>query len=283
VSAFHEELVAAQTAVRAAGELLLGWERLPQVEWKGRIDPVSAADRTAEQVAVSVIGETFPEDLVVGEEGTQLAEADVSGRRRWYLDPLDGTTNFLRNRPHWCVSVALVDSKNEAACAAVLVPPTGDLFLAAKGEGATCNGNPLRVSEPAGLGRAVVGSGFPYSFENPRLTNLAEWAAVTMEALAVRCSGAAALDLCDVARGRLDAFWEIELERWDITAGALIAREAGATTTYLDGTEIRGAAEEVLAAAPDLHTTLLETLANAGRDPSPSEQLTETPGEGEVK
>lgn len=271
MSAFHAELEAAQDAVRAAGKSLLSWERLPKEEWKGRIDPVSAADRGAERAAVATIGEAFPQDLIVGEESTQLTEANVSGRRRWYLDPLDGTTNFLRNRPHWCVSVALVDSKDEAACAAVLVPPTGDLFLAARGKGATCNGESLQVREPDALNRAVVGSGFPYSFEDLRRTNLAEWAAVTVEALAVRCSGAAALDLCDVACGRLDAFWEMELERWDVTAGALVAREAGATTTRLDGTALRGAAEEVLAAAPGLHTTLLETLAEAGRDPSLSE------------
>lgn len=279
MSAFRGELAAARAAVRAAGESLRAWKQLPEEEWKGRIDPVSAADRAAERAAASAIGEAFPEDLVVGEEGVQLAEEEVSGLRRWYLDPLDGTTNFLRSRPHWCVSVALVDATDMAACAAVLVPPTGDLFLAARDEGATCNGKPLRVSEPHALDRTVVGSGFPYSFEDPGRTNLAEWAAVTVEALAVRCSGAAALDLCDVARGRLDAFWEIELERWDITAGALVAREAGAMTTRLDGTEIRGAAEEVLAAAPGLHAILLEILANARRDPSPPV----TPGGEEEK
>ena len=158
------------------------------------------------------------------------------------------------------MSLALVDSTDKAVCAAVLVPPTGDLFLAAIGEGATCSGEPLSVRESRTLDRAVVGSGFPYSFDDPSKTNLAEWSAITVEALAVRCSGAAALDLCDVARGRLDAFWEIELAPWDTVAGALIAREAGALTTRLDGDEIRGAATEVLAASPKLHAAMLEVL-----------------------
>lgn len=260
---FERELGVAERAVRATGESLLSWERPPQTEWKGRIDPVSAADREAERTAVSVIGEAFPEDHIIGEEGSNLSEDEVQGSRRWYLDPLDGTTNYLRNRPHWCVSLALVDETDEAACAAVFAPPTGDLFLTERGEGATCNGEVLRVRDTATLERAVVGSGFPYSFDDPRRTNLSEWAAVTVKALSMRCSGAAALDLCDVARGRLDVFWEIELERWDMAAGALVAREAGALTTCLQGKQMRGAATEVLAAAPALHALMLEILREA--------------------
>jgi fructose-1,6-bisphosphatase/inositol monophosphatase family enzyme len=261
---FDRELQAARRAVLAAGESLLSWEDLPEEEWKGRIDPVSAADRQAEQAAISVLRDAFPDDLVVGEESTQLAdEREVSGKRRWYLDPLDGTTNYLRGRPHWCVSLALVDSSDKAVCAAVLAPPTGDLFLAVRGGGATRSGERLGISRARPLDRAVVGSGFPYSFDDPSRTNLREWAAVTVEALAVRCSGAAALDLCDVARGRLDAFWEMELAPWDTVAGALIVREAGALTTRLDGSEILGAATEVLAAPSELHAEVLEVLYRA--------------------
>lgn len=253
----------AHRAVRAAGDSLLGWNGMPEVEWKGRIDPVSEADRKAEQTAVSVISDEFPADLIVGEESTGLSEPEVRGRRRWYLDPLDGTTNYLRRRPHWCVSLALVDQADEAACAAVYSPPTGELFLAERGEGAACNGALLKVQDRRTLDRAVVGSGFPYSFDDPRRTNLAEWSAVTVRALSMRCSGAAALDLCDVAQGRLDAFWEMGLERWDIAAGALVAREAGALTTSLQGASVTGASTEILAAAPELHAVVLRTLSAA--------------------
>lgn len=262
---FERELRVAEKAVQAAGESLLSWEQPPETEWKGRIDPVSAADREAEQTAVSVIREAFPEDHVVGEEDEHLSEAEVQGSRRWYLDPLDGTTNYLRNRPHWCVSLALVDETAEAACAAVFAPLTDDLFLAERAGGATCNGNCLTVHDRQIVERAVVGSGFPYSLDDPRRTNLSEWNAVAVKALSMRCSGAAALDLCDVARGRLDAFWEIELERWDITAGALVARESGAITTCLQGKEINGPATEVLAAAPKLHAAILKVLQKANR------------------
>jgi myo-inositol-1(or 4)-monophosphatase len=266
MSPFDRELEVAKSAVQAAGQSLMSWELRPEEEWKGRIDPVSDADREAQRATVSVLLEAFPDDLVVIEEDIQSTEPGVSGKRRWYLDPLDGTTNYLRDRPHWCVSLALVDSTDSAVCAAVLAPPTDDLFLAVRGEGATCNGADLRARERGSLERAVIGSGFPYSFEDPHRTNLPEWAAVTVKALAVRCSGAAALDLCDVARGRLDAFWEIELEPWDIVAGALIAREAGAITTRLDGSKIDGPATELLAAAPGLHAKVLETLLSVGHN-----------------
>jgi myo-inositol-1(or 4)-monophosphatase len=266
MSPFDSESQVARHAVQAAGESLLSWEELPQEEWKGRIDPVSAADREAEQAAVSVLRDAFPNDLVLGEEGTQLTEHEVSGKRRWYLDPLDGTTNFLRGRPHWCVSLALVDSTDEAVCAAVLAPTTGDLFLGVIGEGATCSGEPLNVRESRSLDRAIVSSGFPYSFDNQSKTNLAEWSAVTVEALAVRCSGTAALDLCDVARGRLDAFWEMELAPWDTVAGALIARETGALTTPLDGAKIRGVATDVLAAPPSCMPRCLEFSQGRGHE-----------------
>jgi fructose-1,6-bisphosphatase/inositol monophosphatase family enzyme len=146
MSPFDRELQVSRRAVEAAGESLLSWEELPEEEWKGRIDPVSAADREAEQAAISVLRDAFPDDLIVGEEGAHLAEHEVSSRRRWYLDPLDGTTNFLRDRPHWCVSLALVDSTDEAVCAAVLAPPTGDLFLAVRGGGATRGGERLGIS-----------------------------------------------------------------------------------------------------------------------------------------
>lgn len=263
MSRFDRELKVAERAVRAAGEVLLSWEELPETEWKGRIDPVSEADREAQRVATSILKEAFPDSLIVGEESTEISETEICGRPRWYLDPLDGTTNYLHDRPHWCVSLAFVDTTDEAACAAVFAPPTNDLFLAKKHEGATCNGRILQVQNPTSLDRAMVGSGFPYSFENPQKTNLSEWAAITVESLAVRCSGAAALDLCDVARGSLDAFWEMELETWDVTAGALIAREAGATTTRLDGSEVRGPTTEIIAAASTLHSIVLKTISRS--------------------
>lgn len=261
--AHSEELEVANYAAQAAAGSLKQWQAAPEVTWKGRIDPVTEADRQAEQAATEVIKAAYPDDVVVGEEQTSERGKYSSGIRRWYLDPLDGTTNFLRGRPHWCVSLALVDEAGETLCAVVISPPDASVFLAVRGGGATCNGRSLKVTERSSLDRAVVGSGFPYSFEDPESTNLREWASVTVETLTVRCSGAAALDICDVARGRLDAFWELGLEPWDLAAGTLIAREAGAKTTSLDGEELRGVSNEVLAAPPTLHSRMLDLIQRA--------------------
>jgi len=258
--AHSNDLEVAHDAAQAAANSLQGWQAAPEADWKGRIDPVTEADRQAEQAATKVLKEAYPNDEVVGEEQSSDIATHLYGMRRWYLDPLDGTTNFLRGRPHWCVSLALVDETDETLCAVVMSPPDESVFLGVRGKGATCNGRALTVTERGSIDRAVVGSGFPYSFGDLENTNLSEWSSVTVEALTVRCSGAAALDLCDVARGRLDAYWELGLESWDMAAGALIAREAGAMTTTLDGKDLKGVATEILAAPPNLHGQLLDAI-----------------------
>lgn len=257
---FQKELEVAARAAREAGRSLSEWEQPPEKEWKGRIDPVSEADRKAESAAETVLMDAFPSDTLVAEESYERKEADVRGTRRWYLDPLDGTVNFLRGFDHWCVSLAFVDSSDQTECAAVYCPPEESLYTAIRGEGSHRNGEPLQVRTCEELRRALLGSGFPYEFEDPAETNLSEWASVTPHALSMRSLGAAALDLCEVARGRLDGFWEIQLEAWDITAGALIAREAGATVTTRDGTELKGPSTSVVAAPPGIHGDLLERL-----------------------
>lgn len=262
LNSYERELEVATRAVEAAGNSLLEWDRPPKQEWKGRIDPVSQADRTAEQRAVSVIESAF-DDVLVTEETESLTEPEVSGRRRWYLDPLDGTVNFLREFDRWCTSLALVDASDEAVCAAVYAPAQGDLYRAIKDGGATLNGEQIRVSGCEQLKRALVASGFPYDFDDPDRTNLPEWSNVTPNMLAMRCLGTAALDLCEVGRGRLDAFWEMRLGRWDIAAGAMIAREAGARVTGIEGEPMPGASTHVLAAAPGIHDAILELLREA--------------------
>lgn len=214
-------------------------------------------------MAETVIRDTFPSDGLVSEESYDRPESEVRGTRRWYLDPLDGTVNFLRGFDHWCVSLALVDASNQTACAAVYCPPEESLYTAQRGEGSYRNGEALQVRTCERLNRALLASGFPYEFEDPAETNLSEWSAVTPRALSMRSLGAAALDLCEVARGRLDGFWEIQLEPWDITAGALVAREAGATVTNRDGTELTGTGTSVVAAPPSIHPQLLERIRSA--------------------
>ncbi len=262
LNSYERELEVATRAVEAAGDSLLEWERPPVEEWKGRIDPVSEADRTAERRAVRVLEGAF-DDVLVTEETESLTEPEVAGRRRWYLDPLDGTVNFLREFDRWCTSLALVDERNKSVCAAVYAPAQGDLYRAVEGGGATLNGEAIQVSDCDRLKRALVASGFPYEFEDPDRTNLSEWSNVTPNMMAMRCLGTAALDLCEVARGRLDAFWEMGLGRWDIAAGAMIAREAGARVTGVEGDPMPGASTHVLAAAPGIHESIQQLLREA--------------------
>ncbi|WP_197081154.1 inositol monophosphatase family protein [Gordoniibacillus kamchatkensis] len=251
----------AEIAARTAGRAILHRIGPLEQEWKGRIDPVTAADRESEQIILTFIRDAFPLDIIVSEESNPIAEENVRGKRRWYVDPLDGTVNFSRNNPHWCVSIAFVDESDTAQAAVVYAPKCNELYGAVRGQGATLNGESIRVSGTDRMDRAVLASGFPYSFDNPDRTNLKEWSMLTPHALTVRCWGAAAKDLCEVARGRIDGFWELELERWDITAGAFICSEAGARVTDLSGKPVAGPSRDIMAANPGLHAAMMELLS----------------------
>jgi myo-inositol-1(or 4)-monophosphatase len=254
------ELDAAVAAVGIAGETLLQWQRPIDPMWKGRIDPVTEADRASESIILESLRRDFPDHLIVSEESSPLPEPEVRGKRRWYVDPLDGTVNFSRGLPHWCVSLAYVDESDATRCAVVYAPQSDELYCAVRGQGAALNGETIWCSRTDRLDRTVIASGFPYSFDRSDRTNVREWSSVVPNVLTVRCMGAAAQDLCEVARGRIDAFWEIELERWDIAAGALICAEAGALVTDLRGTRLDGPGNEVLAANPALHPAVLNLL-----------------------
>lgn len=255
-----QRLKVARQAALAAGELLLEMRRSGlAVERKGRIDLVSAADRAAEELIRRELTAAFPSDVIVGEEGNEVPEDEVHGRSRWYVDPLDGTTNYLHGWDRWAVSIAFCSPDDQLKVAVVHLPATGQTFTALRGAGAWLDGVSLQVTEVSNLQEALVGSGFPYVLESGP-TNLEEWAAVTLRARSMRCLGAAAVDLCDVAAGRLDAFFEQRLGRWDTAAGILIASEAGAVVTDLDGRATFGASPDVVAASQELHTELLGVL-----------------------
>ena len=260
----EKELEVATLAARRAGEMLRNWTGALEETWKGPINPVTAADRESERILIAALREAFPDDAIVAEESSAGAGDDAAGRRRWYVDPLDGTVNFSRGIPHWCVSVALADEEGVTRCAVVYAPLSGELFTAVRGGGASLNGKPIRVRDTRTLDRAVAASGFPYSFEDPDRNNLREWTAAAPRLLSIRCLGAAALDLCQVACGRLDVFWEKELERWDLAAGALICAEAGAVVTDLEGRPLAGPGTSVLAANPHLHPQVLALLRGRG-------------------
>lgn len=227
------DLALAERAARAAGEVLLGYfGREPEgLGSKTSVtDPVSDADREAERVIRELLGAERPEDGILGEEGT---DSRAAGRRTWIVDPLDGTVNFLYGMRDWCVSIALEDADGVAA-GVVFKPVSDECFAAARGEGATLDGRPMRVSRCAELNRAMVATGFSYD-----AAKRAVQAGLLVDLLPrirdVRRAGAAALDLAYVAAGRVDAYYERDLKRWDEAAGILLVREAGGSVHELPG------------------------------------------------
>jgi myo-inositol-1(or 4)-monophosphatase len=239
------DLELAERAARAAGEVLMTYYgRAPEglASKTSATDPVSDADREAERVIRELLTAERPDDGLVGEEGSRIE----GGARRWIVDPLDGTVNFLYGLRAWGVSIALEDEEGLAA-GVVFNPVSGECFAAERGKGATMSDRPIHVTDCRSLDRAMVSTGFSYESERR-----AEQAAVLIELLPrirdLRRAGAAALDLAYVAAGRVDAFYERGLKRWDEAAGLLLVHEAGGVTADLDG-EPHGV---VAAATPEL-------------------------------
>jgi myo-inositol-1(or 4)-monophosphatase len=225
---------------RAAGELLLARYEGPAsgVERKSsRTDMVSDADRDAEALIRELLAAERPDDGLLGEEGSQ---ADGVSGRRWVVDPLDGTTNYLYRFPAWVVSVALEDGDSPSLGAGgslvgvVHDPLRGETFTAARGQGARLNGAEIAVSGARSLDTALIGTGFGYAADR-RARQAEVVARVLPRVRDIRRAGAAALDLCMVACGRLDGYYERGLNAWDWAAGSLISSEAGASVLPLPG------------------------------------------------
>jgi myo-inositol-1(or 4)-monophosphatase len=228
-----DDLALAERAARAAGEVLMGWFGGPVRGLDSKssaTDPVSDADREAERAIRELIEAERPDDGLLGEEGSR--QAGESGRR-WVIDPLDGTVNFLYGVPQWCVSVGLEDSDG-ALLGVVLDPLRDELFSAVRGKGAFLNGGQVRVREGRELARALLATGF--SYEPARRAEQADVVARLLPRVRdIRRAGSAALDLAWVAAGRLDGFYERGVKPWDWAAGRLLVEEAGGATRDLPG------------------------------------------------
>lgn len=224
------------------------------IELKGGIDLVTDADRASEAEIVAYLERRFPLHAVLAEEGSNV---EGSAEYRWIIDPLDGTTNYAHGVPHFAVSIAVEDAKGLAA-AAVYDPLRDELFEAGRGAGARLNGATLQVTTESHLACALLGTGFPYSvWEKPDLP-LRLFDAFVRRSRGVRRIGSAALDMCYVAAGRYDGFFEVRLKPWDIAAGTLLVREAGGTVTDLDGGQVDLMAGEVIATNGHLHQAIVE-------------------------
>ena len=246
-----------------------------ETEYKGDVDLVTVADRTAEKLIRQRLGETFPNHGIFGEEGTRER---LDQEFRWYVDPLDGTTNFAHGFPQFCVSLGLEqrpervrsDEDGTLVAAVIYDPMRDELFTAEKGRGAQLNGKALHVSRNAMLAEALVATGFP-SRKRHQSPNIHFYQEFTLRSHGVRRAGSAALDLAYVAAGRMDAFWEFNLNPWDTAAGILLVEEAGGRVTDFSGRQYRLASDEVLASNGFIHEELLRFFDDmfAGRDLSP--------------
>ncbi len=239
----------ARLAGRVLAERFLG-ERT--IEYKGGIDLVTDADRAAEEAVLGFIRQRYPGHAVLAEE----SGASQGSGFRWIVDPLDGTTNYSHRVPHFCVSVG-VEGPDGLLAGAIYDPMLNELFSAARGEGATLNGRPLRASDTPELSRALLCTGFPYDVHQRPEGPVGLLRRFIVQAQGIRRTGSAALDLAYVAAGRFDGFFEFGLKPWDVAAGALLVKEAGGTMVRIDGAPFQVGHGDVLACAPGLASALI--------------------------
>lgn len=251
-------LTTAIEAVVRAGDLQMAHVgRHMQVDKKGTIDLVTEVDIAVERMFRDLIARRFPDHQVLAEE--LGGSATVPPGPCWVFDPIDGTTNFAHGLPIFCASLALeIDGVPEVA--AVYDPNRRELFTAERGRGAFLNGTPLRVSSAERLVDAMLVTGFPYDVHARVDEIVGLFAAFVGQARAVRRLGSAAIDLCWVAAGRMDGFWETDLKAWDIAGGALIVSEAGGRVTALEGTPFTSRGGDVVASNGRIHDLMLEVI-----------------------
>jgi myo-inositol-1(or 4)-monophosphatase len=259
-----------QELAREAGDLLMSYFGKVAIEYKGDADLVTKADRTSEKLIVEHIRHRWPDHDLIGEEGSRK---ETGNDYRWYVDPLDGTTNFAHGYPVFCVSLALEYKKQRIA--GVIFDPNRN----EKGSGARMNGTPIQVSRTSRLQESLVATGFP-SHKRHKNPNIHFYHQLTLRSHGVRRAGSAALDLCYVACARYDAFWEFNLNPWDTAAGVLIVEEAGGSVSNFSGQPFSIDSRQVLASNTLLHQELLREFAEifAGRVeglPSVDEYLAE--------
>ena len=261
-------LATAVEAALAAGRIHRRYFRQHvKVEKKGPIDLVTAADLEVEREFRTLIGGRFPSHVVLGEEGAADDAARPpkalvgEGRHRWIIDPVDGTTNFAHGLPLYCSTIAL-EVDGELRVGAVYDPTRDELFTAIRGGGAFLNGEPIRVSTAATLIDSLLVTGFPYSVQEKLEEMLGLFGRFLSKARAVRRLGSAALDMCYVAAGRLDGFWEEGLNAWDIAGGVLLVQEAGGRITSLDGGPFVLRSGRIIASNGLLHDQMRAVIAD---------------------
>lgn len=257
----------ARRAVSGASAILLeGMTRTISVAFKGRIDLVTEIDLASERSIIDSILSTFPDHSILAEESGASRSGDPS-RNLWVIDPLDGTTNYAHRYPFFSISIAF-ESDGDILYGIVFDPLRNLAFEAIKNCGATLNREPISPSTESDPGRSLLATGFSYSHaDTPRLRNMKTFEGFSRKCQGIRRSGSAALDLCHVAMGVLDGFWEMNLAPWDTAAGSLVVREAGGQVTDGSGGPFRLEAPVIVASNGRIHEWMLETVSECAEEP----------------
>lgn len=263
----HWQEIALGIAADAAAAVREAASRPRRITHKGAIDLVTETDHAVEALITQRLAAACPDHLIVGEEASAArgVARPPADRYAWYVDPLDGTTNFAHGHPHFAVSMALARGA-ELLVGVVVDVMRNETFTARRGGGATCNGAPLRVSAVPALDAALLGTGTPYDRRERADLYLGVIRAFMLRCHGIRRAGSAALDLCWVAAGRLDGYWEWKLGPWDMAAGVLIVQEAGGRVTDFAGAPHDLFGTETLASNASIHAEMIAVLGEARKD-----------------
>jgi myo-inositol-1(or 4)-monophosphatase len=242
---------------KKAGALLKDkFSQAHQIHYKGDINIVTEADKMSEDLIMESIRRRFPDHGILSEESPAVAG---TGKFRWIIDPLDGTTNYAHGYPVFCVSIAL-EVENKVALGVIYDPMRDDMFVAAHGEGAFLNETRITVSSVKDLSRSLLATGFPYDIRESKENNLDYFNAMAVKVQAIRRAGAAALDLAYLAAGRFDGFWELKLKPWDTAAASLMVEEAGGVISEINGNEWHLQSPNVLASNGLIHEQMINVF-----------------------
>ncbi len=257
----------AEDVARGAGKILRrNYGKRQSIQYKGEINLVTEVDRRSEAYIMKRIRSAYPDHGILSEESSELVS---SSPYRWIIDPLDGTTNYAHNYPCFCVSVAL-EREGELLAGAVFNPLLSESFTAAAGGGAFLNGERIAVSTIGELRRSLLSTGFAYDVHRADDNNLDFFREFVFTGQAIRRDGSAALDMCYLACGRFDGFWELKLHPWDTAAGLLILREAGGTATRLDGSPYDIYQPDILASNGRIHDQMMAVARRVLAKDAPS-------------
>jgi len=244
-------------AAKKAGQILKkGQQGELKISYKGDLNLVTNVDQLSEEAIVALINKHFPEHQILAEEGHDRTEPSPF---RWIIDPLDGTTNYAHHFPFFCVSIG-VEVKGKVQLGVVFDPIRNELFFAERDKGAFLNERPIRTSSIAHLRKSLLVTGFAYDVQTDPINNFNHFINFSMKAQGVRRTGSAALDLCYVASGRLDGFWELKLHPWDTAAGSLILTEAGGKLSDFSGKPFSIYDSEMLASNGKIHREMIDVL-----------------------